>query len=53
MTLQSSPDEVTMATRATLEQSNSGEVWGHSGAGDGMEPLFFLGGASSNPCEVN
>lgn len=36
-----------MATQATLEQSNSGEVWGHSGAGDGMEPFFFsffLGG---------
>ena len=33
-----------MATQATLEQCNSGEDRGHSGAGDGMEPAFFLGG---------
>lgn len=42
-----------MATQATLEQCNSGEDRGHSGAGDGMEPAFFLGGVSSNTCKEN
>lgn len=48
VTLQSSLEEVTMATQATLEWCNSREYQGHSGARDGMGPAFFLGGVSSN-----
>lgn len=42
-----------MATQATLEQCNSGEDRGHSGAGDRMGLAFFLGGVNSNTSEEN
>lgn len=53
VTLQSSQEDVTMATQSTMEWWNSRENQGHRGAGDGMGSTFFLRRVSSNACQEN